>query len=91
MLLSEMRSPKIAIKAYQALACEGMARVDFFIHNNDEIVINELNTMPSFTSNSLYHRLRAISNLTLSDLIDKLIEFAFARHLRDKQLKTSLE
>jgi D-alanine-D-alanine ligase len=71
----------IALKAYKVLCCEGMARVDFFLKNNREIFLNEINTIPGFTEEiSMYPKLWAVSGLPYPKLLDKLIELAIFRH-----------
>ena len=70
-----------AIKAYMSLDCAGFARADFFMDKgNGKIYFNELNTIPGFTSNSLYPRLWEATGLNYRDLIHRLIELAFERH-----------
>jgi D-alanine-D-alanine ligase len=70
---------QLAIKAFNALDCEGLARVDFFYSNDGEIIINELNTMPGFTQTSVYPKLWQKAGLTYPDLISKLIDAALFR------------
>jgi len=78
-----------AVSAYQALCCEGMARVDFFLKDNGEIFINEINTIPGFTKISMYPKLWEASGLSYSELIDRLIDLALDRSQKDKSLKTT--
>jgi D-alanine-D-alanine ligase len=75
----------LAIKTFRALGCEGMARVDFFLSGED-IFVNEVNTLPGFTSISMYPKLWEASGLAQSDLMDKLIAHAVARHARRRAL-----
>lgn len=70
---------KIAADAYIALGCEGLSRVDFFVTDEGRILLNEINTLPGFTSISMYPKLMAESGLDGSDLIEKLISLAFER------------
>ena len=80
---------RLAIKAFQAVDGAGLARVDFFLRNdNRELVVNELNTMPGLTEVSGYPKMWAASGLKFSDLLDRLIDLAFERH-RDKLLNTT--
>ena len=66
-----------AVKVYQAMECRGLARVDFFVQREDKAVIfNEINTIPGFTSISMYPKLFAASGIAYPDLIDRLIELA---------------
>ena len=74
-----------AVKAYKALDCAGMARVDFFLEKStDKIIINEINTIPGFTGISMYPKLWEASGLKYKDLVDSLIELALER-FKDKQ------
>ena len=70
----------MAIKAYKALDCTGLARVDFFVEKDTEkVYINEINTLPGFTTISMYPKLWAYSGLKYSDLLDELINLAMER------------
>ncbi len=69
-----------AIRAYRALGCEGFTRVDFFVRESDgEIMLNEPNTIPGFTSISMYPKLWAASGLPYSELLDKLINLSLEK------------
>lgn len=69
-----------AIRAYKAIDCAGMARADFFVDvDTKKIYLNELNTLPGFTSISMYPKLWQASGLTYAELVDKLIELALQR------------
>jgi len=88
--LSDAQLEKIretARKAYAALGLEGMSRVDVFLTEDDEVIVNEPNTLPGFTAISMYPKLWEASGLSYPDLIAKLIALAIARHQRDKQLQ----
>jgi len=82
---------EMAIKVFQVLEIEGMARVDFFLQENDELLVNEVNTIPGFTQISMYPKLWEASGLPYKDLITRLIELALERANRDQKLKTSYE
>jgi D-alanine-D-alanine ligase len=69
----------MSIAAFKALDCEGMARVDFFV-NDDEIFINELNTIPGFTNISMYPKNWAVSGLAQKELLTELIELGLERY-----------
>ena len=69
----------MAVRAFEALSCEGLARVDFFVTPDGSLVINELNTMPGFTPTSMYPQLWAASGMTYPELVDRLIRLALAR------------
>lgn len=81
---------EVALKAFKALQCEGLARVDFFLTNDGRIYVNEINTLPGFTQISMYPKLWEISGVSYSDLISRLIELGIERHERQKQLKSSV-
>ena len=75
----------LAIKAYKALDCAGMARVDFFLERGtNRVIINEINTIPGFTKISMYPKLWEASGINYSELCDRLIDLAIERY-RDKQ------
>lgn len=68
-----------AVAAFEALTCEGLARVDFFITAAGEAVVNEVNTMPGFTSISMFPRMWAASGISYPELVDHLIADALRR------------
>lgn len=80
---------QIALQAYQALCCEGMARVDFFLRPNGQVLVNEINTIPGFTKISMYPKMWQASGLSYPRLIDRLIVLALARFRKEKSLNTS--
>jgi D-alanine-D-alanine ligase len=82
------RIRQLAVRTFLVLCCEGMARVDFFLRNGREIIVNELNTIPGFTRISMYPKLWEATGISYSELIDKLIELAIKRFEREKRLKT---
>jgi D-alanine-D-alanine ligase len=73
-----------AAKAFTVLRCSGMARVDFFVSENDEIILNEVNTIPGFTPISMYPRLWEKSGLSYSNLIDRLVDLGLQRYARQR-------
>jgi D-alanine-D-alanine ligase len=73
------RVQELALHAFDALACEGLARVDFFLQPDGELVINEVNTMPGFTPISMYPRMWQASGVEYPELIDRLIQAALRR------------
>lgn len=81
--LDEAVSEKIretAVRAYRMLDCSGLARVDFFVTEKDsEVVLNEVNTLPGFTSISMYPKLWTASGMSYSQLLDRLIELALEK------------
>jgi D-alanine-D-alanine ligase len=73
----------LAVAAYEALGCDGMARVDLFLERaNGTLWVNEANTIPGFTSISMYPRLWGVTGLEYARLLDELIELALERHRR---------
>jgi D-alanine-D-alanine ligase len=71
---------EMARQAFQALGCEAMARVDFFLRADGSLLVNEVNTIPGFTDISMYAKALAASGIGYSQTIDVLIEHALARH-----------
>ena len=70
-----------AIRAYQAIDCAGMARVDFFLERaSAQLYVNEINTIPGFTATSVYPKLWEAGGLSYPDLVDRLIQLALERH-----------
>ncbi len=70
---------KTALKAYRAIGCTGLSRVDFFVSDDGSVFLNEINTLPGFTSISMYPKLMAHSGRSGSGLIEALIDLAFER------------
>ena len=70
---------EIAIKTFQTLECYGLARVDVFVTPENKIIVNEINTLPGFTSISMYPKMWQVSGINYTDLISKLIELALSR------------
>ena len=67
------------MRAFEALSCEGLARVDFFVLPDDSLIINELNTMPGFTPTSMFPQMWAESGVSYPELVDRLITLALER------------
>jgi D-alanine-D-alanine ligase len=81
-----------ALDAFRVLDCAGMARVDFLMNRKtNRVVLNEINTLPGFTSISMYPKLWDASGLSYSALLDKLIQLAIERHTAKKKLKTTYQ
>jgi D-alanine-D-alanine ligase len=82
------RARDLALRAFVATSCEGMARADFFVRETDgEVVMNELNTIPGFTATSFYSRLFAATGFEYEELLDRLVELALERHERRRGLE----
>jgi D-alanine-D-alanine ligase len=76
-LIAEVRS--IAVRTFQAIGAEGLARVDVFVTPDEQVVVNEINTMPGFTPFSMYPRMWEASGMTYAQLVDELIQLALER------------
>ncbi|HUX69456.1 MAG TPA: D-alanine--D-alanine ligase family protein [Cellulomonadaceae bacterium] len=70
---------EIAERTFEAIGCEGLARVDVFVTPDGEVVVNEINTMPGFTPFSMYPRMWKASGVEYADLIDELVQLALER------------
>lgn len=92
--LSESITKKIqtlAIEVFKTLECAGMARVDFFLQKDGNIIVNEINTIPGFTKISMYPKLWEASGISYSKLIDRLIELALDKHEKEQKIQTNYE
>ena len=85
-LTAEFR--RLAVAAFRAIDAAGLARVDFFLDTDDQIWVNEINTIPGFTRFSAYPRLWEASGLSYRALVDRLIALALERHARKRRLAT---
>ncbi|MDX6435626.1 MAG: D-alanine-D-alanine ligase [Gaiellaceae bacterium] len=78
---------RTAVESFRVTECEGMARVDCFVVDGERVVVNELNTIPGFTSTSVYAKLFAASGIPYDELLQRLIELALERHERRSKLE----
>ncbi len=76
---------RLAVAAFAAVKCAGMARVDFFLLGEDELWLNELNTIPGFTSISMYPKLWEASGLSYRELVERLLDLAVERHEAERK------
>jgi len=83
---ADRRVRDLAVESFVATECEGMARIDFFVRPDGEVVVNEINTIPGFTSTSVYAKLFDASGIAYADLLDQLIALALERHERRSAL-----
>jgi D-alanine-D-alanine ligase len=82
---------RVSVAAFRALDCEGMARVDFLLsRDTGRLFLNELNTIPGFTTISMYSKLWEASGVGYAALLDRLIALALERHAEKQQLRTSV-
>jgi len=82
-----VRVQELSVASFIASECEGMARVDFFVRDDGEVLVNELNTIPGFTSTSVYAKLFEASGISYAELLDRLVQFALERRDRRAQLR----
>jgi D-alanine-D-alanine ligase len=83
---------ELAVKAFTVLDGAGMARVDFFVtKKTNRIYLNEINTIPGFTSISMYPKLWEASGISYTELLDRLIQLAINRHQEKKSIRTSYQ
>jgi D-alanine-D-alanine ligase len=85
----QSQAQRLALRAFEVLECEGMARVDLFLQVDGQLLVNEINTIPGFTDISMYPKLWAASGVSAGDLITRLIELALARGQRRTQIRHS--
>jgi D-alanine-D-alanine ligase len=82
---------RLSIEAFRAVEGAGLSRVDFLLsRDSGEMYLNEVNTMPGFTTISMYPKMWEASGLKYADLIDRLITLALERHGEKQQLRTSI-
>jgi D-alanine-D-alanine ligase len=81
------RVQELAVQAFVATECEGLARVDCFVRDDGEVLVNELNTIPGFTATSVYAKLFDASGISYAALLERLIDLAIERHERRSRLK----
>ena len=82
----------MAVSGFRAIDCAGMARVDFLVtKRSHKIYLNEINTIPGFTSISMYPKLWEASGISYSKLLDRLIDLAIERHTAKQNRKTSFQ
>jgi D-alanine-D-alanine ligase len=85
------RVRSLAVESFAAIGGYGMARVDFLLEGETDLFINEINTLPGFTSISMYPKLWQVAGLLLPRLVDRLIEIAFAVHRRRRSLDEGIK
>jgi D-alanine-D-alanine ligase len=82
---------RLSVEAFRAIDAAGLARVDFLLaRDSGEIVLNEINTMPGFTSISMYSKMWDASGVGYAELVHRLIQLALERHNLKQKLKTSV-
>jgi D-alanine-D-alanine ligase len=83
-VLEEVRS--LAVRAFELVGCSGMARVDFFVEEG-HVLVNELNTIPGFTSTSVYAKLFEATGVAYPELLDRLVKLAVERHAEERRYR----
>jgi D-alanine-D-alanine ligase len=81
------RAQELAVRSFVATDCEGMARADLFVRSDGEVLVNELNTIPGFTSTSVYARLFEESGVPYAELLERLASLAVERFERRRELR----
>ena len=81
------RAGELALAAFRALCCDGMARVDFFLQSDSTLLVNELNTIPGFTRISMYPKLWDASGIPYAELIERLLKLGIERYERERGLR----
>ncbi|HHH54842.1 MAG TPA: D-alanine--D-alanine ligase [Bacteroidetes bacterium] len=87
---TETKVRETALKTFKILECEGLSRVDVFVTKDNDVIVNEINTLPGFTSISMYPMLWKASGIEYTDLISKLLFLAIDRFERDTKLENSI-
>jgi len=87
----EQRIKELSIQSYQAASCKDLARIDLFLKDNGEIIVNEINTIPGFTNISMYPKLIGLLGIGYTDLITQLVNMAILRHKELGRVTTSFE
>jgi D-alanine-D-alanine ligase len=80
------RVRSLAVEVFKLVGCAGMARVDFFVED-DEVLVNELNTIPGFTETSVYAKLFEVSGVPYPELLDRLVSLAVERHSEERRYR----
>ncbi len=82
------RVQSLAVQTFSVLECEMLGRVDFFVTEDLDVLVNEINTLPGFTRISMYPRLWEASGVSYSELVDRLIGMAVSRHQEEQRIRT---
>lgn len=80
---------ELAVKTFQIMGCDGLTRVDFFLTKNNDIYVNEINTLPGFTNISMYPKMWEATGMKYKELVTKLVELAFEKFEVDNKLVTT--
>ena len=88
-ILEEIR--RQAVIAFKAMGCEGLSRIDFFVTEDGEILLNEINTLPGFTSVSMYPKMWEATGIPYAELLDLLVEFGLDRYNKEQALRITAQ
>jgi D-alanine-D-alanine ligase len=78
---------RLAVEVFKLVDCSGMARVDFFVEGGERVLVNELNTIPGFTSTSVYAKLFDASGIPYVELLERLLALARERHEEERRYR----
>jgi D-alanine-D-alanine ligase len=78
---------ELAARVFTITGCAGFARCDFFVTEEDEVLVNELNTIPGFTETSVFGKLLEASGMTYPEICDRLVKLAVERHRREREYR----
>jgi len=78
---------RLAVEVFKIIDCSGMARVDFFVEDDDRVLVNELNTIPGFTATSVYAKLFDASGIPYVELLERLLGIAQERYAEDRRYR----
>ena len=78
---------RLAVEVFKLVDCSGMARVDFFVEDGDRVLVNELNTIPGFTSTSVYAKLFDASGIPYVELLERLLALGLERHEEERRYR----
>jgi len=81
------RVRSVAVEAFRAVGCSGLARVDFFVESDGRVLLNELNTMPGFTGTSVFAKLFEASGVAYPELVDRLVTLAVERYESERRYR----
>jgi D-alanine-D-alanine ligase len=79
-----LRIRELAVEVFTRSGCSGLARVDFFVIGDEEVLVNELNTMPGFTQTSVFGSLFQASGIPYNELLDRLVSLALERYAAER-------
>ena len=79
------RARELALRAFAAVECAGLARIDFFVEDDGEVLLSELNTLPGFTPTSVYASLMEAGGIGYADLVDRLVDLAITRAAAERR------